>query len=52
MLQLRRIFMVLENYGVLRHVARYVRQETGRREIDFFAGPARRRRRTRPTAGP
>jgi radical SAM superfamily enzyme YgiQ (UPF0313 family) len=38
MLQLRRTFMVLEKYGVLRFVARYVRHETGRPEIDFFAG--------------
>jgi radical SAM superfamily enzyme YgiQ (UPF0313 family) len=36
MLQLRRTFMVLEKYGVLRFVARYVRHETGMAEIDFF----------------
>jgi radical SAM superfamily enzyme YgiQ (UPF0313 family) len=37
MQQLRRTFMVLEKYGVLRFVARYVRQEAGIKEIDFFA---------------
>ena len=47
MLQLRRTFMVLEKYGVLRFVARYVRHETGLAEIDFLnaglldAGPDR-----------
>ena len=30
MLQLRRTFIVLEKFGVLRYVARYVRHETGR----------------------
>jgi radical SAM superfamily enzyme YgiQ (UPF0313 family) len=38
MLQLRRTFMVLEKYGVLRFVARYVRHETGLSEVDFFVG--------------
>ena len=35
-LKLRRVFLVVENYGVLRHVSRYVRHETGQREIDFY----------------
>lgn len=36
MWRLRRIFMVLEKYGVLRYVARYVRHETGIPELEFF----------------
>jgi hypothetical protein len=36
--QLRLGFMLYENYGVLRHVSRFVRQETGIREIDFYQG--------------
>ncbi len=36
MMQLRSSFMTHENYGVLRHVARFVRQETGVREIDLY----------------
>src|SRR5262249_51641157 len=28
--------LLLEKFGVLRHVARYVRQEVGIREVDFF----------------
>ena len=33
---IRRNFLLLENFGVLRHVARFVRQETGRREQDLY----------------
>lgn len=33
---LRRVFLLLEKFGVLRHVARYVRQEAGVCEVDFF----------------
>lgn len=33
---LRRLFLVCEDFGLLRQVARYVRQETGTREIDFY----------------
>jgi radical SAM superfamily enzyme YgiQ (UPF0313 family) len=40
-LQFRRVYMLLENFGVLRQVARYVRHETGQREIDFYVGLAR-----------
>jgi hypothetical protein len=36
MQQLRRIFFLLEKFGVLRHVARLVRYATGRREMDFY----------------
>jgi radical SAM superfamily enzyme YgiQ (UPF0313 family) len=36
MQRLRRIFLLLEKFGVLRHVARYVRQETGIGEMDFY----------------
>ncbi len=36
MLRLRRLFMLLEHFGCLRHVSRFVRQETGMREIDFI----------------
>jgi radical SAM superfamily enzyme YgiQ (UPF0313 family) len=36
MLTLRRVFRLLENFGVLRHVSRFVRQEAGVREVDFF----------------
>jgi hypothetical protein len=36
MMMLRQIFFVFEKYGVLRQVARYVRQESGVPEIDFF----------------
>jgi hypothetical protein len=35
MVVLRRVFLLVEKLGVLRHVARYLRQETGIREIDF-----------------
>ncbi len=34
--KLRLSFMLFENYGVLRHVSRFVRQETGVREIDLY----------------
>ena len=33
---LRRTFLLFENFGVLRQVSRFVRQETGRREIDLY----------------
>jgi len=33
---LRGVFYLLEKYGVLRHVARYVRQETGLSEMAFY----------------
>src|SRR5262249_7618955 len=36
MQKLGRVFLLLEKFGVLRHVARYVRQEVGIREVDFF----------------
>ena len=36
MLRSRRVFYLLEKFGILRHVARYVRQETGMREVDFY----------------
>jgi radical SAM superfamily enzyme YgiQ (UPF0313 family) len=32
----RRIFLLAENFGVLRQVSRFVRQETGVAEIDFY----------------
>jgi radical SAM superfamily enzyme YgiQ (UPF0313 family) len=34
--QLRLSYMMYENFGALRHVARFVRQESGDREIDFY----------------
>jgi hypothetical protein len=34
--KLRRVFYLLEKFGVLRHVARMVRQETGLREMAFY----------------
>jgi radical SAM superfamily enzyme YgiQ (UPF0313 family) len=34
--RLRLAFLMYENFGVLRHVARFLRQETGTREIDFY----------------
>ncbi len=34
----RRAFHIFENAGALRYVARWVRQATGRREIDLFDG--------------
>ncbi|MEJ7582482.1 MAG: radical SAM protein [Acidimicrobiales bacterium] len=36
MLQMRRAFIVAENLGVLRQVARYVRQESDLREVDLY----------------
>jgi hypothetical protein len=36
MKRIRRVFLLLEKFGVLRHVARYVRQEIGVSELDFF----------------
>ena len=33
---LRTDFMLYENWSVLRHIAPFVRHETGRREIDFY----------------
>lgn len=36
MLHLRRVFLLAENLGTLRYVGRFVRQEAGFREIDFF----------------
>lgn len=37
MLDLRQTFVLCENYGVLRQVARFVHHETGLRDIDFYA---------------
>jgi hypothetical protein len=36
MLDLRRLFRLVDNFGVLRQITRYARQETGRREIDII----------------
>jgi hypothetical protein len=36
MLHLRRVFLISENFGVLRHVARFVRQEAGVAEVDLY----------------
>ncbi len=36
MMRLRADFMLFENWSILRHVAPYVRRETGRREIDLY----------------
>ncbi len=36
MLVLRRAFLLLENYGVMRQITRFVRSERGVREIDFI----------------
>jgi radical SAM superfamily enzyme YgiQ (UPF0313 family) len=36
MLDLRIVFFVAEKFGTLRHLARYVRQETGIQEMDLF----------------
>jgi radical SAM superfamily enzyme YgiQ (UPF0313 family) len=36
MLQLRRVFIVADNFGVLRQVSRFVRQETGLPEIELY----------------
>jgi radical SAM superfamily enzyme YgiQ (UPF0313 family) len=35
---LRQAFRVAENFGLLRQVSRFVRQETGRREVDLYRG--------------
>jgi len=37
MLDLRQMFVLCENYGVLRQVSRFVRHETGVPEVDFYA---------------
>ncbi len=34
--ELRRVFLICENLGVLRHVARYMRYESGVAEVDFY----------------
>jgi hypothetical protein len=36
MLDLRRVFLVCDNFGVLRQVSRFIRQETGLREIELY----------------
>jgi hypothetical protein len=36
--RLRLAFLMYENFGVLRHVSRFLRHETGTREIDFYQG--------------
>ena len=36
MLKLREVYLLCENLGVLRQVSRFVRQETGIREVDFY----------------
>jgi hypothetical protein len=36
MRHIRVLFLLCENYGVARHLARYVRHEKGMREIDFY----------------
>jgi radical SAM superfamily enzyme YgiQ (UPF0313 family) len=36
MMQMRRIYFMCENFGVLRQVSRHVRQATGMREIDIY----------------
>lgn len=36
--RLRLAFVMYENFGVLRHVSRFLRHETGTREIDFYQG--------------
>jgi hypothetical protein len=38
MLKLREVYLVCENHGVLRQVSRFVRQEAGIREVDFYEG--------------
>ena len=38
MLKLREVYLMCENHGVLRQVSRFVRQETGIREADFYDG--------------
>ena len=34
--RLRVVFYVFDNFGVLRHVARFVRSEVGVKEVDFY----------------
>lgn len=36
MVRLRLMFLLFENFGVLRHVARFVHQETGLAEVEFY----------------
>ena len=36
-MRLRAVYAMAENYGVLRHVARFVRQAVGVREVDLYA---------------
>jgi hypothetical protein len=38
MLDLRRVFIVADNFGVLRQISRFVRQEIGLAEIEFYEG--------------
>ena len=49
--RLRRVFLLYENFGVLRHVSRFVRQETGMREIDLYERMRRTSRRQPGAAG-
>jgi hypothetical protein len=37
MTKIRKIFLVVEKFGILRHVLRYARQETGLREMDILS---------------
>jgi hypothetical protein len=48
---LRLDFLLCENWGALRHVARFVRHETGRREIDVYRA-IRAAAEDRPSAWP
>ncbi|MEO6629172.1 MAG: radical SAM protein [Aquihabitans sp.] len=41
MKRMRLDHLLFENFGVLRHIARYVRQETGRLEVDLYETAAR-----------
>ena len=36
MMEVRRAYFLFENFGVLRHLSRFVRQELGLREVDFY----------------
>ena len=36
LVELRLLFLLFENFGVLRQVSRFVRQETGLREVDLY----------------
>lgn len=36
MMQLRSVYALLDTYGIVRYVARYVRAETGMHEVDFY----------------